>query len=269
MPSTTKHKFYANFEATLRPGDLVTFSGTSFLWDTMDQQARMESLSSRESFEDTDGLLDAIPDNQFVQHHPAHVAVVLPQHLLCEFRGLDPNETYVLESIFAGTKEDGVCDAQTGQWHNGLQIRNLRDVAKCNKDVTAWHLRTPLFHHTVRDERELSNDELQEYLGTLEALRHPLQEFWHTCRGDSSIGFWGYNLGFCNFSACMSSEEMLSVDMATRFYQAYGLISESVDPGAITVTELIEGGSYRLMEPIFEPASDSIESFYCGRLGRV
>ena len=212
---------FDEWEKTLKPCDLLLFKGIGPIGNCI-------------KFFETNHLKN---ESKWV-----HSGIVCPQ-LFIDFKNNDKNKSFIMESLVSGL--DGINDVQTNKMHNGLQIRDLREVAKIKVEkekgaIACFHLKKPLFQYNLIQERKLSESEKNAYINNNENSLI-LKSFWENfektsydfCRCSRSVNI---KLPFlCDNDG---KKRLFCSEAVIRLYQYLGLINKNINPEKISPEEL-------------------------------
>ena len=194
-----------------------------------------------------------------------HAGVVCP-HNIIKLKNKEKNKTYILESLVSGF--DGINNIESNKWHNGVQIRDLKEVvtttiAKGGK-VACMHLKEDLFKKSIHEENDMSTQELKAYYSEEIGMENVniIRKFWKKY-SKSKYDFinCSRSIGLRPFFCCKknTSKYLFCSEMVIYLYQDLGLISNDIEPEKISPEELGEWCGDIQGERPFKPIFDLLQ----------
>tara|TARA_Y100000389_G_scaffold202403_1_gene247561 strand:+ start:15174 stop:15908 length:735 start_codon:yes stop_codon:yes gene_type:complete len=172
-----------------------------------------------------------------------HCGIVCPQHFF-KFNNNRKSNSYIIESLVSGF--DGVMNVETNRFHNGLQIRNLKDVVNSILDkggyVAAFHLKkNDFFPFTIPEERMLNDEELFDYT-YFNKKYNKIREFWTTYK-KASYDCYNCSKAVNCIIPCINTKNnakkrLFCSEAAVRFYQHLDIMDKNIDAEKISPEEL-------------------------------
>lgn len=211
---------FDEWEKTLRPCDLLLFS--------------VKDISGNciRFFQNTH-----LKTNSFW----THAGIVCP-HNFIDFKNKQKNNSYVLESLVSGF--DGTNNIETNKLHNGLQIRELRQVVQNVIDndgvVGCFHIKKSYFQYSVLEERNLTDDDIQAYIAS-----HEYTDVFNTFWND----FRNAKYDFCNVSRSAGfkipfmiskkkKKRLFCSEAVVELYKIMKLVNTNIEAELISPEEL-------------------------------
>lgn len=210
---------YEEWEECLHPCDLILFSGNGFIGKII---------------------------NMLEAHHTgtkgewSHAGIVCPEDII-NIKNKKRDQTCILESLISSPTD--VCNIETNQWHNGLQIRDMKEVItnfiSNGGKVACFHLNDNSFPLSIIDQRRLSNNHRDDYLLNLNN-KDEFRKFW---KKHSKSKYDCYNCGRAigisfPFFSKNTTKNMFCSEAVTRLYQYMNIMNNDIDPEKISPEEL-------------------------------